>query len=121
MKKIGPLNVKNIFEYEAGGPDLRLFLAVALLLVLAGCAEESGPVARGRQVYLTKCAECHNPNPSKNGPLGPAVKGSSKDLLEARILRGTYPPRYTPKRNTAVMQPQPALAPTISDLAAYLE
>lgn len=121
MKKIGPLDVKNIFEYEAGGSELRLFLAVALLLVLAGCAEESGPAARGRLVYLTKCAECHNPDPSKDGPLGPAVKGSSKELLEARLLSGTYPPGYTPKRNTAAMQPQPALAPTISDLAAYLK
>jgi hypothetical protein len=72
-------------------------------------------------VYLTKCTECHNPNPEKDGPLGPAVKGSSRELLEARLLRGSYPPGYTPKRNTAVMQPQPALAPTIPDLAAFLK
>jgi hypothetical protein len=35
-------------------------------------------------------------------------------------VRGTYPPGYTPKRPSAVMQPMPTLAPSIADLAAYL-
>jgi len=48
------------------------------------------------------------------------VKGSSRELLEARVLRGEYPPGYTPKRDTAIMQPVPQLARTIPDLAAYL-
>ena len=53
--------------------------------------------------------------------LGPAIKGSSRELLEAKILRGTYPPGYTPKRPSAVMQPMPHLASAIPDLAAYLQ
>jgi mono/diheme cytochrome c family protein len=96
------------------------YLALALALALAACAEEEGPAGRGRQVYLAQCTACHNSDPAKDGPLGPAVKGSSRELLEARLLHGSYPPGYTPKWNTAAMQPQPALAPTIPDLAAFL-
>ena len=80
----------------------------------------AGDPARGRQVWLGQCVACHNPDPSKDGPVGPAVKGASRELLEARMLRGEYPPGYTPKRNTNVMPPRPDLAPNIPDLAAYL-
>ena len=52
--------------------------------------------------------------------MGPAVKGASKALLEAKVLHGTYPAGYTPKRPTKVMPPTPALAPDIDALAAYL-
>ena len=55
-----------------------------------------------------------------DGPIGPAVKGATRELLEARVVRGTYPPGYTPKRNTTVMPPMPTLAPSVDDLAAYL-
>jgi hypothetical protein len=37
------------------------------------------------------------------------------------VLRGAYPPGYQPKRPTSVMPPQPALAPDIPALAAYLK
>jgi len=63
---------------------------------------------------------CHGPEPGRDGPLGPAVKGASRELLEARVLRGTYPPGYTPKRPTRVMPPLPALAADIPALADYL-
>ncbi|HKZ05283.1 MAG TPA: cytochrome c, partial [Methylomirabilota bacterium] len=75
---------------------------------------------RGRQIWLGQCIACHHPDPSKDGPVGPAVKGSSPELLEARVVKGEYPPGYTPKRPTRAMPPRPDLAPTIPDLAAYL-
>ena len=98
---------------------------VVLLLgsTLAACSGQEGlsPEAeRGRQIYLAQCSSCHSPDPAKDGPLGPAVKGSSRALLEARVLRGVYPPGYTPKRPSAVMQPMPQLASSLDDLAAYL-
>jgi mono/diheme cytochrome c family protein len=118
-----------------------LFLVAGL--VLAGCGEEKkqpaptstsssadsagatrgvppGDPAKGRQVWLGQCVACHNAEPAKDGPVGPAVKGSSPELLEARVVRGTYPPGYTPKRPTKVMPPRPDLAPSIPDLVAYL-
>ena len=47
------------------------------------------------------------------GAVGPAVKGSSEDLLRAKVVQGTYPPNYKPQRPTAVMQPMPQLAEDI--------
>ncbi|MBI4513505.1 MAG: hypothetical protein HY702_05285 [Gemmatimonadetes bacterium] len=49
------------------------------------------------------------------------MKGSSRALLEARILRAEYPPGYTPTRTTRLMPARPDLAPYIDDLAAFLQ
>jgi hypothetical protein len=53
--------------------------------------------------------------------VGPPIKGSSRELLEAKLLRGGYPPGYRPKRPTAVMPAQSQLAAEIPALAAYLQ
>ena len=93
------------------------------LAALAGCSpqETLSPEAdRGRAVYMGQCIACHNPDPAKAGPLGPEVKGSSAELLRAKVVDGTYPPGYTPKRPTKVMQPLPHVAGDIPPLAAYL-
>ncbi len=99
---------------------MRYLFLLAVALALAACAEDGSPAARGRQVYLAQCTTCHNSDPSKDGPLGPAIKGSSRELIEARVLRGMYPPGYKPKRGTAIMQTMPQLASAIDDLAAFL-
>ena len=101
---------------------------VTLLLGLTGCSEDSKPTGsatagdagRGKVVYLAQCTACHASNPAATGPVGPPVKGSSRALLEAKVLRGGYPPAYRPKRSTAVMPPQPQLERNIPDLAAFL-
>ena len=100
------------------GPLLVLLVVVAL----AGCGDRGGDPAaeRGRQVYLAQCTACHASDPGQNGPVGPAVRGSTKTLLETKVLTGTYPTGYTPKRPSAVMQPMPQLSASIDDLAAYL-
>ncbi len=98
-------------------------------MLLAGCDKRSdAPVAktgagdpkRGRAIYLSNCAACHNLDPSKDGPIGPAIKGSTKDLVEARVLHAAYPPGYTPKRRTTMMPAQPDLQPAIPDIVAFL-
>jgi mono/diheme cytochrome c family protein len=94
------------------------------LLALAGCSGEPplDPAAeRGRQVYQAQCTACHASDPARDGAIGPAVKGASRELLEARLLRGTYPEGYQPRRPTQVMQPMPNLGPSVTDLAAYLK
>lgn len=83
----------------------------------AGLAGDSD---KGRQIYLGQCVACHNTDPAKDGTVGPAVKGSSRDLVEALVLNGTYPPGYKPKRDSKVMPPRPDLATSIPDLAAFL-
>lgn len=104
-------------------PQRRALVALFLAPALVACSDQGGlsPEAeRGRQVFLAQCTACHAPDPGKDGPLGPAVRGSSRALLEARLLRGTYPPGYPPKRPSAVMQPMPQVAASLDDLAAFL-
>jgi mono/diheme cytochrome c family protein len=95
---------------------------LALAVALGGCSDRGlSPAAeRGRQAYLAYCVACHSTDPSQPGPVGPPIKGSSRELLEAKVLHGTYPPGYTPKRPTKVMVPIPAAAPEIGSLAEYL-
>ena len=95
---------------------------LALAVTVGGCSDGGlSPVAeRGRQTYLANCVACHNTVPAQPGPVGPALKGSPRELLEAKVLNGSYPPGYTPKRPTKVMVPIPAVAPEIAALAEYL-
>jgi mono/diheme cytochrome c family protein len=78
-------------------------------------------VAEGKLVYATNCIACHNPNPRLAGALGPALAGSSEELLAAKVLRNEYPPGYTPKRQSNAMVALPHLEPKIPALAAYLQ
>jgi mono/diheme cytochrome c family protein len=105
------------------GGRRRVLRIVAGSLLLGACGadgELSPEAARGRQVYLAQCTTCHAVDPAQVGPVGPPVKGSSRELLDAKVVRGTYPPEYKPKRGSTVMQPRPDLAASVPDLAAYL-
>ena len=102
---------------------------LSCLLMLAACSnesEQSSPAAkdpnwqRGRAVYVANCVACHNNDPAKDGPIGPAIKGSPKELVQTRVLRTEYPAGYKPKRPTKVMPQFPFLEPEIPYLAAYL-
>lgn len=110
----------------------RLFLfclfATALTSVF-GCTKKTSEApsggtvslaSKGRAVYQSQCTACHNIDSKKPGSIGPEVWGSSKELLEARILRAEYPPGYTPKRPTRAMTALPHLANDIPALHAYL-
>jgi mono/diheme cytochrome c family protein len=77
-------------------------------------------IAEGRATYNGNCIACHAMDPTMDGALGPAVAGSSLELLEARVLRGEYPEGYEPKRPSRVMVPLPHLEPKLPALAAYL-
>jgi mono/diheme cytochrome c family protein len=107
----------------------QLLTLTLLALTVTACSKDSDQNAeaakdpdwqRGRAVYVANCVACHNNDPSKDGPIGPANKGSSRELLEARVLTTSYPPGYKPKRPTAVMPQFPFLKDEIPYLAAYL-
>jgi mono/diheme cytochrome c family protein len=109
--------------------SMKRLLIVLCVFILAGCSKDSDDSSksaknpdpkRGRAVYLANCVACHNNDPSRDGPIGPAIKGSSKELLEARVLSTSYPPGYKPKRTTTVMPQFPYLKEEIPHLAAYL-
>ena len=101
---------------------LGLALIAVVTMACAGESEESGDpaVARGEKIYRNICVVCHNPNPNQPGPLGPAIAGSSRELLEARLLRGEYPAGYTPQRNTQQMPRFEFLEPNLDDIVAFL-
>jgi mono/diheme cytochrome c family protein len=97
-----------------------------MLIFLFACSTQASapadPLAeRGRSVYVQQCIACHNMDPTQTGALGPAIKGSSRELLEARVLHAAYPAGYTPKRTTTTMVALPHLSGDIDALAAYLE
>ncbi len=75
---------------------------------------------RGKTVYLANCAVCHNANPKLDGSLGPAIFGSAKELLEARVLKAQYPEGYKPKRDSKLMQALPHLEKDIGALVEFL-
>jgi mono/diheme cytochrome c family protein len=87
----------------------------------AGGEPLSAEAERGREVYRSNCTACHHADPGKTGPVGPAVKGSSRELVEARVLHAGYPAGYTPKRTTTQMVALPQLKGEIDALAAYLK
>jgi mono/diheme cytochrome c family protein len=106
---------------------LTLVLTLMMLFGILACQKKdaaqtpAGPtVARGKTVYQSYCIACHNTDPKKPGTLGPDVFGSSKELLEARILRAAYPDGYKPKRDTKTMPATPNMKDDIPSLYLYL-
>lgn len=103
----------------------RSIAVTTFLLAFAACSAGDGDAdtaeARGEKVYKNVCATCHGASPTEVGTVGPAIAGSSAELIEAKLVHNSYPPGYEPKRNTKLMAPMPHLAGTVPDLAAYLE
>jgi mono/diheme cytochrome c family protein len=104
--------------------NLALIFSICLFVLISqACAQKQSPsllTQKGKTVYLTSCIACHNVDPAKPGALGPAVAGSSKELLKARILEAKYPAGYKPKKNTKLMVPMPQNKGDIDALYEYL-
>src|SRR6185437_11146747 len=100
---------------------MRIAILAVVLFATGGPKRSDDPaVNRGKQAYLGTCIACHNMNPAIDGAVGPAIKGASKELIAARLLKAEYPVGYTPKRNTHLMPAQPQLANSVDDIAAFL-
>ena len=104
----------------------KLFLLTLSVFVVTACtgdeakSNKNPDATRGRAVFLANCVACHNNDPSRDGAIGPAIKGSPRELIEARVLYGVYPPNYKPKRPTKIMPQFPFLKEEIPYVAAYL-
>lgn len=100
---------------------LKARMLVALFLACAPPPTLSPEAEKGRQIYVANCIACHNADPKKTGAVGPAVAGASRELIEARVVHGTYPPGYKPLRTTTLMVALPHLAADVDALAAFLK
>ncbi len=100
----------------------RAWILIAVVSFGLACQDEGtlDLAERGRRAYMANCIACHDRDPAREGVLGPAIAGSSRELIETRIMKAEYPPGYEPKRDTNLMPPQPFLRPQIEPLAAYL-
>ena len=100
------------------GPAL---IAIAALACGGESEEFDDPAAaRGAKIYRNICLVCHNADPNQAGALGPAIAGASRELLQAKVLRGEYPAGYTPQRNTKQMPQFNYLESNLDDIAAFL-
>ena len=102
----------------------RAALTAALVAAAACSGRDSGqpesPFERGEKIYENVCIACHHADPSQVGLLGPPIAGSSRELIEHRVLHGTYPPGYQPQRASKQMPLFPHLADYVDDLEVYL-
>lgn len=101
------------------------FCAACVLQVWTACnkKEASGgdpEVEAGRAIFMSHCIACHNTDPSRDGSLGPAIKGSSLELVQARVMRGEYPPGYAPKRATHIMVKLPLTEEDVEKVHKFL-
>ena len=116
------------FRLRRAAPVLGAVAIVSLFsLTLAACGQkkdmtpEQARVDKGSKLYTLRCASCHHPSdPRQNGAVGPAIAGSSLELIDARVNRGGYPEGYTPKRSTHVMPRLPATPEELEALHAFL-
>jgi mono/diheme cytochrome c family protein len=104
---------------------MKLALTTSMLGAALACSEGEAPptdaaVQQGKTLYSNVCVVCHDADPNLPGSLGPAIAGSSRELLAAKVLRAEYPPGYTPKRPGQTMPRLAYLADGIDALAAYL-
>ena len=106
--------------------SVRRAALAALASATLACGGEEEPagvdaaVTRGKSVYENVCTACHSRDPREAGALGPGVGGASLELLEAKVLRGEYPPGYSPKVPSSAMPKYEYLAQSLGDIAAYL-
>ena len=118
----------------------RLFFSLLMIMFVSNCEKKSieqeeaeadqknlnnnfaltTDIEKGRMVYFANCVSCHNNNPKKPGSIGPEVYGVSIDVLTQKIVSGTYPENYSPKRTSKIMPSMPHLNKEISNLHAFI-
>lgn len=75
----------------------------------------------GKAIYTQQCVKCHNANPNNVGSLGPDLVSTPKDALQSKVLHGTYPEGYKPKRRSKLMPKFPQYVNDIESLHQYIQ
>lgn len=94
-------------------------------LASANCSNEAvetkTAAGRGEAIYRSACITCHAADPTQDGNIGPAIAGSSEQLLRLKLAKGAYPPGYPPKRASKLMPNFKYLEEYSGDIAAFLQ
>ena len=75
---------------------------------------------KGKALHVSFCSTCHNINPRLIGATGPAIYGSSLELLEKKVLHQQYPKGYLPKRKSNEMPAFPEFEKDIPAIHVFL-
>lgn len=108
-----------------------LFTALFFFAALSACTKKQAAtnqmpltpeqlVEKGQQVFTVNCQSCHGADAKKDGSIGPAIWGSSLELITARVLHVEYPTGYAAKRSTKLMVPLPHLEADLPAIHAFL-
>jgi mono/diheme cytochrome c family protein len=117
--------LKYFFNKKMGSITRCSLFLIILILSTSACTKSSKTTdlaAKGKVIYNQSCTVCHNMNPKKDGVLGPALSGSSFELLKHKVTQNSYPAGYTPKRKTNMMTLTPNMKKmTDKELNALVE
>lgn len=94
---------------------LILLTLVFMLLVFTNSRADEGEV-----IYKTVCSKCHNINPTKPGSIGPELFTTPKEVFKTKVITGTYPASYKPKRKTRIMPRFKNLTNKIDSIYNYI-
>ncbi len=102
-----------------------IFLALFLLISCRPQTETpTAPLSElaqaGKTSYLSNCIACHHSDPAQNGSVGPALKGTSYEVLYAKVMTRSYPKGYKAKRTTEMMPQMPHLETELKGIEAFL-
>lgn len=95
-----------------------LFLGALFVSFLMSVLAEA---SEGKRIYLSRCAACHNVNPTKVGSIGPDIANSSLELITAKTQKREYPKGYKPKRKTKIMPKIPLSETQLKSLHEYIQ
>lgn len=98
---------------------MNIFRTASLAALIGAAAftsckkEEQAPLspeeqlkADGRKLYIANCIACHSADLDQEGTVGPALKGSTFEILKEKLLNGKYPEGYKGKRPVSGSMPK---------------
>lgn len=91
-----------------------------ILLTLSVFLTQTSLANNGKTLYTTHCIRCHNSNPWLSGSVGPELITTPYAVFPTKVLQGSYPRGYAPKRRSKIMPTFPRLTKDIDKIYDYI-